>query len=44
MTNTNMDSIVDYLSDDESDSEVPAGCVSLSSIYFCFCKLYFNIS
>ncbi|CAF3326176.1 unnamed protein product [Rotaria socialis] len=26
MVNTNMDSVVDYLSDDESDSDVPAGC------------------
>ncbi|CAF4388043.1 unnamed protein product, partial [Rotaria sordida] len=25
MINTNMDSVVDYLSDDESDSEMPAG-------------------
>jgi hypothetical protein len=25
----NMDSVVDYLSDDESDSEMPVGCVSL---------------
>lgn len=23
-----MDSLVDYLSDDESDSEIPTGCVS----------------
>ena len=28
MGNTNIDSVVDYLSDDESDSEIPAGCVS----------------
>ncbi|CAF4443558.1 unnamed protein product [Rotaria sp. Silwood2] len=26
MMNANIDSVVDYLSDDESDSEVPAGC------------------
>jgi hypothetical protein len=30
MINTNIDSLVDYLSDDESDSEMPAGCVSLT--------------
>jgi hypothetical protein len=29
MINGNIDSVVDYLSDDESDTEMPAGCVSL---------------
>jgi len=28
MINMNIDSVIDYLSDDESDSEMPAGCVS----------------
>ena len=28
MMNATTDPIVDYLSDDESDSEIPAGCVS----------------
>ena len=30
MINMNIDSMIDYLSDDESDSEMPAGCVSIS--------------
>ena len=28
MVNMNIDSVVDYLSDDESDTEIPAGYVS----------------
>jgi hypothetical protein len=47
MVNMNIDSVVDYLSDDESDSEMPAGCVSLIKricfiLKFCFLYVEFR--
>ncbi len=40
MINMNIDSVVDYLSDDESDSEMPVGCVSLKA-RICFILEFF---
>jgi hypothetical protein len=37
-----MDSVVDYLSDDESDSEMPASCVSLFE-RICLIETFFGV-
>ncbi len=33
MVNMNIDTVVDYLSDDESDSEMPVGCVRIDFLF-----------
>ncbi len=40
MVNMNIDTVVDYLSDDESDSEMPVGCVRID---FCLFNKFFGL-
>jgi len=43
MVNMNIDSIVDYLSDDESDSEMPVGCVRIHFLFYLFNQIFWDI-